>query len=235
MTVTESRTDEQRVIDLVDELLREYPPATTDTVDVPRRAVRPGPRLGPLPGGPRRSRPVAPSCSASSTSGSARPAARTRTTANPIGYGMCGPTIVEWGTDEQKQPLPATAVHRRGHLVPALLRAGCRLRRRRAVDDRASATATSGSSTVRRCGPRSAHISRGGACSSRAPTRRSPKHARPHRLRGRHARARRRGAAAAPDDRRGRVQRGLLHRRRASRRRDRSGTPATAGGCRSRR
>ena len=41
----------------------------------------------------------------------------------------------------------------------------------------------------------------------------------PHDVRRRHARARRRGAAAAPDDRRGRVQRGLLHRRAHPRRR----------------
>ena len=41
----------------------------------------------------------------------------------------------------------------------------------------------------------------------------------PHLLRPRHARARRRGPAPAPDDRRGRVQRGLHHRGAGSRRR----------------
>ena len=39
---------------------------------------------------------------------------------NPIGYGMCGPTVAVWGSDEQKVALPAPAVHRRGDLVPAV-------------------------------------------------------------------------------------------------------------------
>ena len=56
---------------------------------------------------------------------------------------------------------------------------------------------------------------------------------RAHRLRRRHARARRRGAPAAPDDRRGRVQRGVLHRRPHPRRTRCSASPATAGGSRS--
>ena len=55
------------------------------------------------------------------------------------------------------------------------------------------------------------------------------------RVRRRHAGAGRRGAPAAPDDRRGRVQRGVLHRRPHPRRRDARQSQATAGGCRSRR
>ena len=63
-----------------------------------------------------------------------------------------------------------------------------------------------------------AHVSRWGLLVARTdPERR--KHAGLTVLRRRHARARRRGAPAAPDDRRGRVQRGVLHRRPHPRRR----------------
>ena len=64
---------------------------------------------------------------------------------NIIGIGMGGPTLLSWGTEEQRQRL----------LRPC-------------------ATVTSGSSTGRRCGPRS-RTSRSGGCSSpvRIPTSRS--------------------------------------------------------------
>ena len=65
--------------------------------------------------------------------------------------------------------LPRADPHRRGDLVPGLLRARRRLRPRRAQDARGARTATSGSSPARRCG-RSARSTRSGACSSRAPT-----------------------------------------------------------------
>ena len=70
--------------------------------------------------------------------------------------------------------LPAPDVHRRGGLVPAVLRAGCRLRLRRPRHPGGHATATSGSSTGRRCGTRWP-TSPTSACSSPAPipTRRS--------------------------------------------------------------
>jgi flavin reductase (DIM6/NTAB) family NADH-FMN oxidoreductase RutF len=113
-------------------------------------------------------------------------------------------------------PLPAPAVHRRGDLVPAVQRARRRLRRGR-LSTPPSATATSGSSTARRCGPPSPTCPVGDA---RRPHRPRPAQAQgPDLLRGRHARPRRRGPPAAPDDRRGRVQRGLLHRRAHPRRR----------------
>ena len=51
---------------------------------------------------------------------------------NPIGHGMCGPTVVAWGSEEQKAALPPSAVHRRGDLVPAVQRARRRIRLRRA-------------------------------------------------------------------------------------------------------
>ena len=96
---------------------------------------------------------------------------------------------------------------------------------------RASATATSGSSTARRCGPRWPTSSRWGLLVARTDPEaaQAPGH---DRVRRRHARARRRGPAAAPDHRRGRVQRGVLHRR-PHPRPSGSATSATAGRCRS--
>ena len=43
------------------------------------------------------------SCRRSSTSGSPPPAGRNSAYRNPIGYGMCGPTLAVWGTEEQKR------------------------------------------------------------------------------------------------------------------------------------
>ena len=94
---------------------------------------------------------------------------------NPIGYGMCGPTVVEWGSDEQKQrylrPLfTGEEVWCQLFSEPGSGRTspGCR----RA----AFGTATSGSSTARRCGRRWP-TSRSGACWSSAPTPEAVKHA----------------------------------------------------------
>ena len=39
---------------------------------------------------------------------------------NPIGYGMCGPTVVGVGERGAEAALPPPAVHRRGDLVPAV-------------------------------------------------------------------------------------------------------------------
>ena len=94
---------------------------------------------------------------------------------------------------------------------------GRRLRRRRRSPPGPCATATSGSSTARRCGRPWPTWPVGDA---RRPHRSRRAQAQgPDLLRRRHARPRRRGQAAAPDDRRGRVQRGVLHRRPHPRRR----------------
>ena len=137
--------------------------------------------------------------------------------------------------------LPAEDPLGRGDLVPGLLRAGRRLRPRRRAHARRAPRRP-----LRRQRPE-------GLVVVRAPRRLvHPRHAqRPGRpaLPGahvpdrRHARARRRGAAAAADHRRGRVQRDLLHRRRGAgrerARRDRAGlaggdddAAARAGGAR---
>ena len=54
-----------------------------------------------------------------------------RRPSNPIGIGWAAPTIFLAGTAEQKRALPAADLQRRGGLVPAVLRARCRLRPRR--------------------------------------------------------------------------------------------------------
>ena len=51
---------------------------------------------------------------------------------NPMGYGMAAPTVREHAqSDDLKKELAAPAGHHRAHLVPAVLRAGRRLGRRR--------------------------------------------------------------------------------------------------------
>jgi alkylation response protein AidB-like acyl-CoA dehydrogenase len=102
MTATETRTsDEQQVLDLVEQLLTDFPPASTDPVtflgaqfdrglawvhfEVGHGGLGLNPKLQKLineriyaAGGPN-------------------PVAR-----NPIGHGMTGPTVAVWGSDEQK-------------------------------------------------------------------------------------------------------------------------------------
>ena len=97
------RTDEQRVVDLVDDLLREFPPASTDRRRVPRRPVRQGPGLGALPRGRRRPRAEPEAAEDHQRADLRRRRARTRTTATRSATACAGPTVVEWGTDAQKQ------------------------------------------------------------------------------------------------------------------------------------
>ena len=112
--------------------------------------------------------------------------------------------------------LPAPPLHLRGDLVPALQRARCRLRRGRALDP--------GRARRRRVGAQRAEgvDDAGPHLGLRAP--RGPDQPRRAQAPGddglprRHAGARRRGAAALPDHRRGGVQRGVLHRRPHARR-----------------
>ncbi len=102
MTVTESRTDDQRVGDLIDELLREHPPADTKApvflgaqFDLGLAWVHFPEGHGGLGLSPKLQTVINERIFAAD---GPNPYYR-----NPIGYGMCGPTVVEWGSDEQKQ------------------------------------------------------------------------------------------------------------------------------------
>src|SRR5919112_152908 len=101
MTVTESRTDEQRVNDLVDQLLEEHPPKSTDPVTFLGKQFDLGLAWVHFPEGhgglglnPKMQRVINERVFAA---GAPNPSQR-----NPIGYGMCGPTVVVWGSEEQK-------------------------------------------------------------------------------------------------------------------------------------
>ncbi len=102
MTVTERRTDEQRVGDLIDELLREHPPADTKPSEFLGAQFDRGLAWVHFPEGhgglglsPKLQTVINERVFAA---GAPNPYYR-----NPIGYGMCGPTVVEWGSEEQKQ------------------------------------------------------------------------------------------------------------------------------------
>ena len=183
---------------------------------VPRRAVRPGPGLGALPGGlrrpglePRAARTVVRRLAAAGAP-SAAIAQRHR--------------LRHGGADRRRArhrgaegPVPAAALHRRGDLVPAVQRARRRLRR--------GQPGHPGGARRRRVGgerPEGLDDGRPSAELRAAPRPDRPRGAqapRDDRLPGRHACPGRRGPAAVPDHRRGRVQRGLLHRRPDPRRR----------------
>ena len=109
-------------------------------------------------------------------------------------------------------PLAAEDPGRRRAVVPALQRARRGLRPRRAWRRRPNGSTAAGRSPARRSGPPTPSSPTGGSASpAPIPTAaEAPGHLR---LRGRHARPRRRGPAAGPDHGRGRVQRGLLRRR----------------------
>ena len=137
---------------------------------------------------------------------------------NPMGYGMCGPTIVEWGTPEQKQKYLRRIFTAEdiwcqlfsepgaGSDVAGLATMAVRRRRRVGAERAEGVDLARPSGAV---GPD--HLSdRSGGGQAR----------RHHGVRGRHARAGRGGAPAAPDDRWGRVQRGVLHRRQGAGGRD---------------
>ncbi len=105
MTVIESSStltaDEQRVSDLVDDLLGQFPPASTDPRTFLGAQFDRGLAWVHFPEGngglglsPKLQRLVNERIYAEGA-----PNAMIR---NPIGHGMCAPTVVAWGTDEQK-------------------------------------------------------------------------------------------------------------------------------------
>ncbi|MEO5901426.1 MAG: acyl-CoA dehydrogenase family protein [Ilumatobacteraceae bacterium] len=104
MTITEPAltADEQQVSDLVDQLLSEFPPKQTDTVTFLGAQFDKGLAWVQFPEGygglglnPKLQRLINERVFAHGA-----PNASYR---NPIGYGMTGPTVAVWGSDEQKR------------------------------------------------------------------------------------------------------------------------------------
>lgn len=94
-------SDSQRVADLVEELLSEFPPATTHykvflgaQFDKGLAWVHFPVGNGGLGLSPRLQKLIN-----ERVFGAGGPSCNNR---NPIGYGMCGPTVMTWGTDEQR-------------------------------------------------------------------------------------------------------------------------------------
>ena len=129
-----------------------------------------------------------------------------------MGVGMAGPTLVAFGTEEQQQRLLRPDVHVRRDLVPDVQRARRRVRRRRRSRRAAVRDGDEWVVNGQKVWTSMAHVARWGLLLARTDPD-VPEAPRPLVLLHRHAPARRRGAATAPDDRRGRVQRDLLHRR----------------------
>ena len=222
--------DERRVVALVEELLAQHPPAATDERAFLEAQYDLGLAWVHFPEG-RGGLGVSPKLQKHGHPAVAAAGGPIGGVMNPIGYGMCAPAVLEHG-DRRAEGPAATAVHQRAHLVPAVLRARCRARtwprwpagrtRRRRVDrQRPEGLDDPG-----------AHLHMGPDHRPHRPRRaQAPWH---HRLHRRHGGRRGRGAPAAPDDRRGGVQRGLLHRRRGFPTRCASTTSGAAGACRSR-
>jgi alkylation response protein AidB-like acyl-CoA dehydrogenase len=103
MSMTETSTvDEAKVLELAKELLAEFPPAKTSVVDFLGAQYDKGLAwvhfpvgLGGLGISPKFQKVVNECVYAA---GAPNPMYR-----NPIGHGMCGPTVVEWGSDVQKK------------------------------------------------------------------------------------------------------------------------------------
>ena len=104
MTVTDDAvaTDEQQVDALLDQLLESYPPRATDPKVFLGQQFDRGLAWvhfpighGGLGIGPKLQRVVNERIAAAGGPNSAY--------RNPIGYGMCGPTLAVWGTEEQQR------------------------------------------------------------------------------------------------------------------------------------
>lgn len=102
MSVTEATVTEAEVMSLVERLLTEHPPHSTSAQDFLGAQFDMGLAWvhfpvghGGLGASPKFQRSINERIYAA---GAPNPMFR-----NPIGHGMCGPTVVEWGSDEQKK------------------------------------------------------------------------------------------------------------------------------------
>ena len=102
MSTTTVTSEEQLVNGLIDQLLAEHPPASTDAItflgaqfDLGLAWVHFPKGHGGLGLSPRHQKVIG-----ERVSKAGGPSAYAR---NPIGYGMCGPTVVEWGSEDQKK------------------------------------------------------------------------------------------------------------------------------------
>ena len=205
-------TDEETRADLaprVAALLAEHDPAATERLEFLARAVRRRAGLGALPRGSRRAGPAAGAAGRTSRPSSRPPAPPTTTRAGSASAsGMAAPTILAFGTEEQKRRFLRPLWTGEEVWCQLFSEPGAGSDLAGAAPPAPSATATTGSSTGRRCGPpaRTTPTSRSW---SPAPTPTSPKHAGLTYFLCDMTRPRRRGPPAAADHRRGRVQRGL--------------------------
>ena len=101
--------DETKVVQLAEELLKKFPPATTPVVeflgaqyDMGLAWVNFPVGLGGLGISPKFQKAVN---EVLYPAGAPNPMYR-----NPIGHGMCGPTVVEWGSEEQKKMRRSEAI-----------------------------------------------------------------------------------------------------------------------------
>ena len=100
MATSTTGVDEARIIELTDELLEKFPPKKVSIVDFLGAQFDMGLAWvhfpvghGGLAANPKHQRIINEKLSAAGA-----PCSMPR---NPIGHGMCGPTVVEWGSEEQ--------------------------------------------------------------------------------------------------------------------------------------
>ena len=149
---------------------------------------------------------------------------------NPIGYGMCGPTVVAWGSEEQKarylRPLfTGEEIWCQLFSEPG---AGSDFA---GLSSRACSDGDEWICNGQKVWTTLAHLSTWGLLVVRTDPE-AVKHAGLTAFVVDMQRPDRRGPPAPPDDRRGRVQRGVLHRHPHPRQSRCSASPATAGASR---
>jgi alkylation response protein AidB-like acyl-CoA dehydrogenase len=95
-------SQEAQVADLTDQLIAQYPPASTSAIAFLGAQFDSGLAWVHFPVG-HGGLGLTPKFQKIVNEKIARAGGPNSYARNPIGYGMCGPTVVEWGTDEQKR------------------------------------------------------------------------------------------------------------------------------------